>query len=155
MYQKENSPYPYFFLNLVQYFLLEYVWFIGSVYQDLYDMSREIQNLLFSLKDLRDKLQNSLNQTTEAANIASELSNEWWMETAMELDDYSIRIRNIIDDLDATIDEGKTMFEDYEERERTLRKPDDDEENLEWKEEEDVVDKTYWREKNRERGATF
>jgi len=131
------------------------VWFIGSVYQDLYDMSREIQNLLFSLKDLRDKLQNSLNQTTEAANIASELSNEWWMETATELDDYSIRIRNIIDDLDATIDEGKTMFEDYEERERTLRKPDDDEENLEWKEEEDVVDKTYWREKNRERGATF
>mgnify|MGYP006287033287 FL=1 len=131
------------------------MWFIGSVYQDLYDMSREIQNLLFSLKDLRDKLQNSLNQTTEAANIASELSNEWWMETATELDDYSIRIRNIIDDLDATIDEGKTMFEDYEERERTLRKPDDDEENLEWKEEEDVVDKTYWREKNRERGATF
>lgn len=155
MYQKENSPYPYFFLNLAQYYILEYVWFIGSVYQDLYDMSREIQNLLFSLKDLRDKLQNSLNQTTEAANIASELSNEWWMETATELDDYSIRIRNIIDDLDATIDEGKTMFEDYEERERTLRKPDDDEENLEWKEEEDVVDKTYWREKNRERGATF
>lgn len=121
----------------------------------LYDMSREIQNLLLSLEDLREKLQESLDQTTEAANIASELSNEWWMETATELDDYSIRIRNIIEDLDATLEEGKTMFEDYEERERTLRKPDDDEENLEWREEEDVVDKTYWREKNRERGATF
>ncbi|MBD3207484.1 hypothetical protein GF319_14225 [Candidatus Bathyarchaeota archaeon] len=118
-------------------------------------MSREIQNLLLGLEDLREKLQESLDQTTEAANIASELSNEWWMETATELDDYSIRIRNIIEDLDATLEEGKTMFEDYEERERTLRKPDDDEENLEWREEEDVVDKTYWREKNRERGATF
>jgi hypothetical protein len=55
------------------------------------------------LEDLRENLQNSLDQTTEAAYIASELSNEWWMETATELDDYSIRIRNIIEDLDATL----------------------------------------------------
>ena len=95
-------------------------------------MSREIQNLLLNLEDLREKLQVTFEQTSEIANIAAELSNEWWMETATELDDFSIRIRNIVDDLDATIEEGKTMFEDYQERERVLREPDDDEENLEW-----------------------
>jgi hypothetical protein len=99
-------------------------------------MSREIQNLLLNLEDLRDNLQEAFNHTSEIANIAAELSNEWWMETATELDDFSIRIRNIIDDLDATIEEGKTMFEDYQERERVLREPDDDEENLEWETEE-------------------
>jgi hypothetical protein len=104
-------------------------------------MSREIQNLLLNLEDLREKLQGTFEQTSEIANIAAELSNEWWMETATELDDFSIRIRNIVDDLDATIEEGKTMFEDYQERERVLREPDDDEENLEWENKEDIVDR--------------
>jgi hypothetical protein len=99
-------------------------------------MSIEIQNLLLNLEDLRDKLKDTFDQTSEIANIAAELSNEWWMETATELDDFSIRIRNIIEDIDATIEEGKTMFEDYQKRERVLREPDDDEENLEWEDEE-------------------
>jgi hypothetical protein len=99
-------------------------------------MSIEIQNLLLNLEDLRDKLKDTFEQTSEIANIAAELSNEWWMETATELDDFSIRIRNIIEDIDATIEEGKTMFEDYQKRERVLREPDDDEENLEWEDEE-------------------
>jgi hypothetical protein len=99
-------------------------------------MSIEIQNLLLNLEDLRDKLKDTFDQTSEIANIAAELSNEWWMETATELDDFSIRIRNIIEDIDATIEEGKTMFEDYQKRERVLREPGDDEENLEWEDEE-------------------
>ena len=106
-------------------------------------MSVEIQNLLLNLEDLRDKLKDTFEQTSEIANIATELSNEWWMETATELDDFSIRIRNIIEDIDATIEEGKTMFEDYQKRERVLREPDDDEENLEWEDEEIYLSLRY------------
>jgi hypothetical protein len=91
-------------------------------------MSREINELFIVLEELRGVLETALDKSNEASLMSTELSGEWQEDFATHLDDISVRIRQLTVDMDGLIDEGKTIWDDWEEDEEVLRKPEDDEE---------------------------
>ncbi len=53
---------------------------------------------------------------------------DWEQELAEQLDDFSERLREMKMDMETTIDEGKTIWDDWEKGEEALREASDDEE---------------------------
>lgn len=60
--------------------------------------------------------------------MAAELSGDWEQDLANDLDELSIKIHDLIYELEGTIEEGKTLIEEWESEEETLRDSGDDEE---------------------------
>ncbi len=95
-------------------------------------MSADVNLLFISLEQLRLSLENSWEKAVEAAERAAELSGEWEQEIATDMDGYVVRISDLIDDLDDIIEEGKSLWEDWELHEGALRATGGDEERGKW-----------------------
>lgn len=92
-------------------------------------MSQDINQLFIILKRLKKMLMNTNEEARKASIIAAELSGEFEQEISTDLDSIQVEIDKVIDDLDAALEEGKTLREDHIELEKKLRAGLDDEEN--------------------------
>jgi hypothetical protein len=104
-----------------------FVLFIDYKMNDLI-MSREINLMFIALEELREALEKALDKSNEVSLIATDLSGEWEEDFATHFDDISVRIRELTDDMDNLIEEGKSIWDDWKSDEKELRKPEDDEE---------------------------
>ncbi|MCW4048949.1 MAG: hypothetical protein NWE89_04355 [Candidatus Bathyarchaeota archaeon] len=59
---------------------------------------------------------------------AAELSGDWEQEISTQIDELSVQLEQIRLDLETTIEEGKTLWEDWELNEDALRASGGDEE---------------------------
>ncbi len=66
-------------------------------------------------------LMNTNEEARKASIIAAELSGEFEQEISTDLDSIQVEIDKVIDDLDAALEEGKTLREDHIELEKKLR----------------------------------
>jgi len=92
-------------------------------------MSREINKLFIYLEQLRKMLEGTIEKTGEASALAAEIGGEFEQELSTDLDSMQVAIQGLLDDLDSAIDEGKTLWEDAEALESSLRAGLYDEEN--------------------------
>jgi hypothetical protein len=92
-------------------------------------MSREINQLFIYLEQLRKMLEETGEKTGEASTLAAEIGGEFEQELSTDLDSMQVAIEGLLEDLDSAIDEGKTLWEDEEALESSLRAGLSDEEN--------------------------
>lgn len=92
-------------------------------------MSREINKLFIYLEQLRKMLEGTIEKAGEASALAAEIGGEFEQELSTDLDSMQVAIQGLLDDLDSAIDEGKTLWEDEEALESSLRAGLYDEEN--------------------------
>ncbi len=92
-------------------------------------MSREINKLFVSLVQLSKHLEDAYEKAGEASSQAVALGGEFEQETSTDLDGLQVAIQRLSDDLDTFIDEARTLREDSEEMEDSLRAGLDNEEN--------------------------
>jgi len=92
-------------------------------------MSREINLLFLALEQLRKSLEDTIEKARYATGLAAEIGGEFEQELSTDLDELKTTIEEILDDLDSSIDEGKTLWEDEEALESSLLAGLDDEEN--------------------------
>jgi division protein CdvB (Snf7/Vps24/ESCRT-III family) len=94
-----------------------------------YFMSRTINQLFISLEQLKTAIEDIMDKTRYASSLASEIGGDFEQELSSDLDELRISFEELRDNLDASIDEGKTLWEDEEALESSLRSGLDDEEN--------------------------
>jgi hypothetical protein len=92
-------------------------------------MSREINQLFIYLGQLRQMLKETGEKTGETSALAAEIGGEFEQELSTDLDSIQVVIEELLDNLDSAIDEGKTLWEDEEALESSLRVGLKDEEN--------------------------
>ncbi|MFH1180318.1 MAG: hypothetical protein V1710_08155 [Candidatus Bathyarchaeota archaeon] len=92
-------------------------------------MSGEINQLFVALEQLRKLLGDAIDKANEATGFADEIGGEFEQELSTDLDEIQTTLQELLDDLDTSIDEGKTLWEDEESMETSLRSGLDDEEN--------------------------
>ena len=92
-------------------------------------MSREINLLFLALEQLRKILGDAMDKAVYASGLAAEISGDFEQELSTDLDDMSASIEELLDALDTSIDEGKTLWEDESLLDASLRAGLDDEEN--------------------------
>lgn len=92
-------------------------------------MSTEITQLLINLERLQKMIAETIEKTGEASELAAEIGGEFEQELSTDLDSMQGSFQNLLDDLDSVIDEGKTLWEDEEALDTSLRAGLDDEEN--------------------------
>jgi hypothetical protein len=92
-------------------------------------MSREINQLFIYLEQLRTLFEETIEKTREASALSVEIGGEFEQELGTDLDSIQVATQRLLDDLDSAIDEGKTLWEDNEVLESSLRTGLNDEEN--------------------------
>ena len=92
-------------------------------------MSVEITQLLINLEQLQKMIAETIEKTGEASELAAEIGGEFEQELSTDLESMQGSIQNLLDDLDSIIDEGKTLWEDEEALDTSLRAGLTDEEN--------------------------
>jgi hypothetical protein len=92
-------------------------------------MSTETDRLFKSLSHLREMLAAAIDETKEAAVFADDLGGEFMQELGTDLADLQVSLRDLLNTLDDSIAEGKTLRDDLKAMETSLRIPIDDEEN--------------------------
>ena len=92
-------------------------------------MSIEITQLLINLERLQKMITETIEKTGEASELAAEIGGEFEQELSTDLDSMQGSFQSLLDDLDSVIDEGKTLWEDEEALDASLRAGLDDEEN--------------------------
>ena len=92
-------------------------------------MSSEINQLFIYLGQLQKMLTETIEKTGEASELAAEIGGEFEQELSTDLESMQASIQNLKDDLDSVIDEGKTLWEDENALDTSLRAGLDDEEN--------------------------
>ncbi len=92
-------------------------------------MSGEINQLFVALEQLRKLLGDAIDKSNEATGFADEIGREFEQELSTDLDEIQNTLQELLDDLDSSIDEGKTLWADEEYMETSLRDGLDDEEN--------------------------
>jgi len=70
-----------------------------------------------------------MDKAVYASELAAEISGDFEQELSTDLDDMSASIEELLDALDTSIDEGKTLWEDESLLDHSLRAGLDDEEN--------------------------
>ena len=93
-------------------------------------MSREINQLFIALTQLRNSLDDTIDKARYASGLATEIGGEFEQELSTDLEQLRTTIEELLEDLDSSIDEGKTLWEDEEALESSLRAGLDDEENF-------------------------
>lgn len=92
-------------------------------------MSGEITHLFINLRQLRKMLEETIEKTGQVSGSAAEIGGEFEQELSTDLDSMQVSLQNLLEDLDSAIDEGKTLWEDEQALESSLRAGLDDEEN--------------------------
>ena len=92
-------------------------------------MSSEINKLFKTLKELQNLLNDSIDKAGEVSELAEELSGEFDQEISTDMDAIQLKLRNILDDLDASYEEAGTLWDDEIVMEKSLEGGLDDEEN--------------------------
>jgi hypothetical protein len=94
-----------------------------------YTMSREINLLFICLEQLRKMLEETNEKAREASALAAEIGGEFEQELSTDLGSLKVQIEKLLENLDDVIEEGKTLRDDEESMETSLRTGLDDEEN--------------------------
>ncbi len=84
-------------------------------------MSSEVNVLFVTLEQLRMTLEETWDKTGIAASQSADLGGEFEQEISTDLDRIQGAIRQVTDDLDSVIEESKTLWEDYDEVEDSMR----------------------------------
>lgn len=92
-------------------------------------MSIEINQLFKALHELRASIENIIDKARYASSLAAEIGGDFEQDLSGELDELRVSIEELLDDLDVSIDEGRTLWEDEESLESSLRSGLNDEEN--------------------------
>ena len=92
-------------------------------------MSTEINDLFLSLEQLRKALEEAWDKTGVASVQAAEIGGEFEQEISTDIDGVQIAIRAITENLDSIIEEARTLWDDFDEMEGSLRKGLENEEN--------------------------
>ncbi len=92
-------------------------------------MSSEIEQFMLKLGRLKSELEDSWAKIGEASAMAFELDGEFRQEISTDLDGLQVSLRELADNLDTVIDEARTLREDSELMEESMRIVPDDEEN--------------------------
>ena len=92
-------------------------------------MSSEINKLFKILKELQNLLNNSIDKAGEASELAEELSGEFDQEISTDMEAIQQNLRNMLDDLDSSYEEARTLRDDERVMEKSLMAGLDDEEN--------------------------
>jgi len=92
-------------------------------------MSSEINKLFKTLKELQKLLNNSIDKAGEASELAEELSGEFDQEISTDMEAIQEKLRSILDDLDSSYEEARTLWDDELVMEKSLEDGLDDEEN--------------------------
>ncbi len=92
-------------------------------------MSSEIEQFMFKLVQLRSDLESSWEKMGEASAMAFELDGEFRQEISTDLDGLQGSLREMADNLDTVIGEARTLMEDSDLMEESMRIVSDNEEN--------------------------
>ncbi len=92
-------------------------------------MSSEDYALFKALKELQKLLNSSIDIADRASELAEELSGEFDQEISTDMENIQLKLKNLLDDLDSVFDEARTLWDDEEAMEKSLRAGLDDEEN--------------------------
>ncbi len=92
-------------------------------------MSTEINELFLSLEQLRKMLESAWDKAGIASVQAAEIGGEFEQEVSTDIDGVQVAIRAIADNLDSMIEEARTLGDDFDEMEGSLRKGLENEEN--------------------------
>ena len=92
-------------------------------------MSSEIEQLVLKLAHLRTDLEDSWEKIRVASSMAFALDGEFRQEISTDLDGLQGSLRELADNLDTVIDEARTLMEDSELMEKSMRIVPDNEEN--------------------------
>jgi len=92
-------------------------------------MSRDISQFFVILKQLRKMLEETVEKTGVASNIAVEISGEFEQESSTDLDMLQVELQRLLDDLDSIIEEGETLRNDSNLMESSMRSGLKNEEN--------------------------
>ena len=92
-------------------------------------MSSEIEQFMLKLEQLKRDMETSWEKTGEASVMAFELDGEFRQEISTDLDGLQVSLRELADNLDSVIDEVRTLREDSDLMEESMRIVPDNEEN--------------------------
>jgi len=92
-------------------------------------MSSKIEQLILKLEQLKSDLEASWEKTGEASSIAFELDGEFRQEISTDLDGLQIQLRELANNLGTVIDETRTLVEDWELMEESMKVVPENEEN--------------------------
>lgn len=92
-------------------------------------MSSDIEQFMLKLMQLKSDLEASWEKAVRASSMAFELDGEFRQEISTDLDGLQSSLRELADNLDTVIDEAKTLRDDSELMEESMRIVPDDEEN--------------------------
>lgn len=92
-------------------------------------MSTEIIELFRSLTQLRNTLEEAWDKAGITSAQAAEIGGEFEQEISTDIDGVQGSIRSITDDLESMMDEARTLWGDFDEMEKSLRKGLSNEEN--------------------------
>ncbi len=86
------------------------------------------RRLFEEFKDLTDSLHKAHEKSQEASEEANNYGGQWEQETATDLDGITVRIQELLDDLESIIEEAKTIRDDADALEKQKRDEVEDEE---------------------------
>ncbi len=92
-------------------------------------MSSEIEQFMLKLAQLKSDLEASWEKIGLVSSMAFELDGEFRQEISTDLDGLQGSLRELVDNLDTVIDEARTLVEDSELMEISMRIVPDNEEN--------------------------
>ena len=92
-------------------------------------MSSEIEQFMLKLAQLKSDLESSWEKIGEASYMAFELDGEFRQEISTDLDGLQGSLREMADNLDTVIGEARTLMEDSDLMEESMRIVSDNEEN--------------------------
>jgi len=92
-------------------------------------MSTEINNLFKTFKELGNLLNKAKDKAGKALDLAEELSGEFDQEISIDMEAIQEKLRSILDDLDSSYEEARTLWDDEQVMEKSLEDGLDDEEN--------------------------
>ncbi len=92
-------------------------------------MSSEIEQFMLKLAQLKSDLEASWEKTGEVSAMAFDLDGEFRQEISTDLDGLQGSLREMADNLDTVIGEARTLMEDSDLMEESMRIVSDNEEN--------------------------
>jgi Sec-independent protein translocase protein TatA len=107
----------------------------------------DVESFFGKLKELASSLGDAHAKAQEASEEADRFGGEWQQELSTDLDDVTVRIRDLISDLETIMREGRTLLDDYDVEEKRLREGKSDEElaHEEVEKVQDDIEEREWR----------